>query len=100
MASMLFSNLPKNLCVRTFASGTATDPIQKLFLDKLKEYNQKAGSTKDGLVDADEKTRKGLSDEMERVKRNYEVKDGEEGKITVSFNDANFKLDSINQNDW
>lgn len=101
LSSNLFAKLPPNLCVRTLASaGTASDPIQKLFLDKLHDYNQKAAATPDGLVGADSKTQKGLQDEMERVKRNYSIVVGEESKITAKFDEAKFKIDPINQKDW
>jgi len=101
LSANLFGKLPPNLCVRAFASaGTASDPIQKLFLDKLHEYNQKAGSTSDGLVGADAKTQKALQDEFKRVKNNYGIVDGEEAKITAKFDESKFKIDPINQKDW
>ena len=82
------------------SAAQASDPIQKLFLDKIRDYNQKATKTSDGLVDADESTRKALREDAERVKRNFGVKDGEEAKITAKFSDDSFKIDPINQKDW
>lgn len=69
-------------------------------MDKIREYSQKASATADGLVDADDATRRSLKEDRERVKRNYLIKDGEEGKVTAQFSDATFKIDSINQKDW
>lgn len=69
-------------------------------MDKIREYNQKANATADGLVDADEATRRAMKEDRERVKRNYGIKDGEEAKITSRFSDDTFKIDPINQKDW
>ena len=91
--------LPENLIVRTLASATATDPIQKLFLDKIREYKSKAASAPGGLVDADEKTRKALADDEERIRRTYGVNKGSEGTIETKFTDE-IKIDPINQKDW
>jgi len=83
--------------VRMFAAAaTASDPIQKLFLDKIREYGQKSKSAPLGLVDADAKTQQALKEDLERLKRIYEIKDGEEGKVTATFSDANLKIDPIN----
>ncbi|KAI1285387.1 hypothetical protein HDE_12021 [Halotydeus destructor] len=100
IVSTLVRKVPTVACVRTLASGSPSDPIQKLFLDKLKDYNQKAASTADGLVDATDATKKALAEEFQRVKRNHGINDGEEAKITTTFSDASFKIDSIKQSDW
>jgi len=73
-----------------------SDPIQKLFVEKIREYDQKSRSTADGLVDADDKVLKGLQEEMERVARSHQIKDE---KTIASLNlkfDATVKLDPIN----
>lgn len=99
MSIKLFSRLPENLVYRTMASATATDPIQKLFLDKIREYKQKSASTPDGLVDADDGVRKALAEDGERVKRTYGIKDGEEGRLNTKFTDE-MKFDPIDMKDW
>lgn len=83
-----------------FAAAVASDPIQKLFVDKLREYTLKSNKSPDGLVDADATVKATLGEEMSRVKRSYGVNDGEETKLTTKFNDADFKLDSIHMKDW
>lgn len=47
-----------------FAAAAASDPIQKLFLDKIKEYSKKASSAPNGLVDANQNTSKLLEEEL------------------------------------
>ena len=95
----IFNKLPENLVVRTMASATASDPIQKLFLDKIREYQQKASSTSDGLVDADDGIRKSLAEDAERVKRTYGIADGEEARLNTKFTD-DMKFDPIDLKDW
>ncbi|XP_054164977.1 ATP synthase-coupling factor 6, mitochondrial-like [Oppia nitens] len=76
-----------------------SDPIQKLFVDKIREYNQKAKSTADGLVDANERVMKGLKEDMDRVARSYNIKDENNlSNLNLKF-DAEIKLDSINLKD-
>ena len=82
------------------AVAAASDPIQKLFVDKLREYSAKSAKTPDGLVDADASVKALLSEEMVRVKRSFGVNDGEETKLTSKFNDADFHVDSIHMKDW
>ncbi|CAG2106137.1 unnamed protein product [Medioppia subpectinata] len=73
-----------------------SDPIQKLFVDKIREYSQKSKTTADGLVDANEKVLKGLKEEMERVARSHQIKDETNlAKLDFKF-DADVKLDPIN----
>lgn len=92
--------LPEFLALRAMASATtATDPIQKLFLDKVREYKSKAESAPGGLVGADEKTRKALLEDEERIRRTFNVQKGAEGKLETQFTD-DVKIDPINQKDW
>lgn len=89
-----------NLITRPFAAAASgRDPIQQLFLDKIKEYRQKSSSAAGGLVDADESVRKALKEDQERIKRTYNVKDGEESVITAKFT-KECALDSPNLKDW
>ncbi|KAG5833743.1 hypothetical protein ANANG_G00279120 [Anguilla anguilla] len=46
------------------------DPIQKLFLDKIREYATKSKTT-GGLVDAGPEYQKNLSEEMTKLQRLY-----------------------------
>ena len=78
------------------STQTASDPIQKLFVDKIREYNQKSKGSADGLVDANERVIKGLNEEMQRVARSYGIKDEKSlGSLNLKF-DAEVKLDPIN----
>lgn len=47
-----------------FAAAASSDPIQKLFLDKIKEYAQKSNSAPNGLVDSNQLTVKAMEDEL------------------------------------
>lgn len=81
---------------RCMASSQATDPIQRLFVDKIQEYNQKSKQTADGLVDATPKVLKELKEDMERVARSYHIKDDQNvANLGLKF-DAQMKLDPIN----
>jgi len=51
--------------------ATATDPIQKLFVDKVHEYTQKSKTTGGKLVDASPLTEKAMKDELEKIARQY-----------------------------
>ena len=60
--SRLFGAIRKN----GFAAAASSDPIQKLFLDKIKEYAQKSNAAPNGLVDSNQQTIKALEDELGR----------------------------------
>jgi hypothetical protein len=92
--------MPDNLIWRPFASASGRDPVQQLFLDKIAEYRKRSASSPDGLVDAGDDTRKALAEENMRVRRNYNVPEGQEAVITAKFTDEQFQLEPINQKDW
>lgn len=56
------------LTFRRHAGGTASDPIQKLFVDKIREYKQKSGGQ---LVDPSPDIKKELAAEMAKLEKNY-----------------------------
>jgi len=85
---------------RCASSKSATDPIQKLFLDKIEEYNKKSKTAPGGLVDADAKVQASIKDELKRIQNNFGIKDNEEDKITSKFSDADFKVDPIDMKEW
>lgn len=66
---------------RCFAA-TASDPIQKLFLDKIQEYKKKAASSADGLADSDAKMEAALQDELNRVYNNYGIPKKDQDIVT------------------
>jgi F-type H+-transporting ATPase subunit 6 len=66
----------------------ATDPIQKLFIDKIHDYSAKSKSAGGKLVDASPATEKALTDELEKLARQYGAKDADFTKFpTFSFTD-------------
>ncbi|XP_064470771.1 ATP synthase-coupling factor 6, mitochondrial-like [Ornithodoros turicata] len=53
------------------AQKTPTDPIQKLFVDKLREYTQKSKSSGDLFVDPNPAIKKEYDDEIKRAETQY-----------------------------
>lgn len=94
-----FLNSSFNL-YRCASTNSASDPIQKLFLEKIEEYNKKSKTAPDGLVDADAKVQAAMKDELTRIRNNFGIKENEEDKITCKFSDADFKVDPIDMKNW
>lgn len=69
------------------AQQQATDPIQQLFIQKIREYNEKRKQTKDGLVDATPDVRKSLEDTLNKLKNAY----GAESEDLLSVPKLDFK---------
>ncbi|CAF0780469.1 unnamed protein product [Rotaria sordida] len=65
----------------------ATDPVQQLFINKIREYNEKRKQTKDGLVDATPEVRKSLEDTLNKLKHAY----GAESEDLLSVPKLDFK---------
>jgi len=73
-------------------ASVATDPIQKLFVDKVHEYAQKSKSSGGKLVDASPAIEKDLKDELEKIARQYGAKGAEFTKFpTFSFVDPDLE---------
>ncbi|XP_062302964.1 ATP synthase-coupling factor 6, mitochondrial [Osmerus eperlanus] len=53
-----------------FNRASDMDPVQKLFLDKIRDYNTKSKAT-GGIVDAGTTYQKNLSDEKTKLQRLY-----------------------------
>ncbi|XP_066147143.1 ATP synthase-coupling factor 6, mitochondrial [Euwallacea fornicatus] len=73
----------------------ATDPIQQLFVDKIREYKQKSNSGK-SLVEPTPELEKELKQELEKVSKQY---GGGAGVDMSKFPDFKFQdpiLDPIN----
>lgn len=51
-----------------FAKAKELDPVQKLFLDKIRDYNAKSKSS-GGIVDAGPAYQKNVSEEMTKLQR-------------------------------
>lgn len=86
-----------NIVCRSLASASqATDPIQKLFVDKIREYNNKSKSAPSGLVDSSPEVVKKLQEDMERVANAYGIKDEANiDNLGLKFEETT-KIDPIN----
>ena len=70
-SSVLRPHLERNLATSAVAANAPSDPIQKLFVDKIREYAQKKSSAGGKLVDATAKTEADLQTELDRVAKIY-----------------------------
>ncbi|KAK6621523.1 hypothetical protein RUM44_001330 [Polyplax serrata] len=61
----------------------ASDPIQQLFLDKIRDYKSKSGSGK--LVEPSPELQKELASDRERVMKQYGFKAGDDVTKFPSF---------------
>ncbi|KAH8292657.1 hypothetical protein KR044_013285 [Drosophila immigrans] len=92
---VLRSEARRNVAIVAPSFSKASDPIQQLFLDKVREYKQK--STGGKLVDSNPDIERELKNELERVAKQY----GSDGKTDMlKFPDFKFpdvKIDPISQ---
>uniref|UniRef100_A0A4D5R917 ATP synthase-coupling factor 6, mitochondrial n=1 Tax=Scolopendra viridis TaxID=118503 RepID=A0A4D5R917_SCOVI len=75
---------------------TPTDPIQKLFVDKIREYTQKSKAVGGKMVEATPEAEKALKDELEKIERQF---GGGPGVDLTQFPTFTFKdpvIDPIN----
>lgn len=64
------------MAVRSLASAAqVNDPIQKLFVDKIRDYASKSNGAPNGLVGASQDTIKKFQSDIERVANSYGIKD-------------------------
>ncbi|XP_016355520.1 ATP synthase-coupling factor 6, mitochondrial-like [Sinocyclocheilus anshuiensis] len=54
-----------------FNKAKDLDPVQKLFLDKIREYNTKSKAAAGGVVEAGPAYQKNLTEEMTKLQRLY-----------------------------
>ncbi|XP_037071857.1 ATP synthase-coupling factor 6, mitochondrial-like [Pollicipes pollicipes] len=73
----------------------ANDPIQKLFLEKLRAYGSKSKTAKDGLVDPTPQLQAEMKNELERIARSYGFKEGEDVAKFPQFNFPEPTVDPI-----
>ncbi|XP_030559738.1 ATP synthase-coupling factor 6, mitochondrial [Drosophila novamexicana] len=85
----------RNIAIVAPALNKASDPIQQLFLDKVREYKQKSAGGK--LVDSNPEIERELKNELERVAKQY----GSDGKTDMlkfpEFKFPDVKIDPISQ---
>ncbi|KAG6442020.1 ATP synthase-coupling factor 6, mitochondrial [Manduca sexta] len=77
------------------AAQKATDPIQQLFLDKIREYKQKSAGGK--LLDASPAIQKELKAELDKLEKQYGGGSGVDMTSFPSFKFEEPKLDPINE---
>jgi len=89
MAGLLRQSIRSfSVCRTVFSKGDAQDPIQRLFVDKLREYGVKAKQT-GGLFEAPAEITKGLHDELEAIERRRNPNKADMTKFpTFQFSDA------------
>ncbi|XP_016989178.1 ATP synthase-coupling factor 6, mitochondrial [Drosophila rhopaloa] len=85
----------RNFGIVAPALNKASDPIQQLFLDKVREYKQKSAGGK--LVDSNPQIEKELKTELDRVAKQF----GSDGKTDMlkfpEFKFPEVKVDPISQ---
>ncbi|EDW66493.2 ATP synthase-coupling factor 6, mitochondrial isoform X1 [Drosophila virilis] len=85
----------RNIAIVAPALNKASDPIQQLFLDKVREYKQKSAGGK--MVDSNPEIERELKNELERVAKQY----GSDGKTDMlkfpEFKFPDVKIDPISQ---
>ncbi|CAG9789538.1 unnamed protein product [Diatraea saccharalis] len=77
------------------AAQKATDPIQQLFLDKIREYKQKSAGGK--LVDPSPAIEKELKTELEKLEKLYGGGSGVDMTSFPTFKFEEPKLDPIDE---
>nr|CAD7194483.1 unnamed protein product [Timema douglasi]CAD7397597.1 unnamed protein product [Timema poppensis] len=89
--------IKRNIGICAPALQKASDPIQQLFIDKVKEYRQKSSSLGGKLVDTNPEIEKELASELDKLAKQY---GGGEGVDMTQFPNFKFtepQLDPINQ---
>ncbi|KAG7297690.1 hypothetical protein JYU34_018408 [Plutella xylostella] len=77
------------------AAPTASDPIQQLFLDKIREYKQKSAGGK--LVDPSPEIEKELKAEREKLEKQFGGGSGVDMTAFPTFKFEEPKLDPIDE---
>merc|ERR1712154_591761 len=86
-ASFVRTCARRNLSTSYMAAQTASDPIQQLFVDKVRDYANKKKSAGGKLVDATAETDAEMKREMEKIAKQY---GGEAGTDMTKFPDMKF----------
>ncbi|CAB3369833.1 Hypothetical predicted protein [Cloeon dipterum] len=63
--------LPKHLVGKDAPLAKAADPVQQLFIDKIRDYAQKSKAANGKLVDASPEIQKELAAELEKAAKQY-----------------------------
>ncbi|CAN7942124.1 unnamed protein product [Ixodes pacificus] len=96
LATRCISHCRRNYGISAVLMQKSLDPVQKLFVDKLREYAQKSKSKSELFVDADEKIKMEYNDELKKAAVQF---GGDKGSDMSKFPDFQFEdpqLDPIN----
>ncbi|KAF4531723.1 hypothetical protein B566_EDAN008936 [Ephemera danica] len=88
--------LVKSLSINIPALQKASDPIQQLFVDKVREYGQKSKSAGGKLVDASPEIQKEMASELDRIAKQYGGGKGVDMTQFPSFKFTDPTIDPIN----
>uniref|UniRef100_A0A6B0UM99 Putative mitochondrial atp synthase coupling factor 6 n=1 Tax=Ixodes ricinus TaxID=34613 RepID=A0A6B0UM99_IXORI len=69
LATQCITHCRRNYGISAVLMQKSLDPVQKLFVDKLREYAQKSKSKSELFVDADEKIKMEYNDELKKSSR-------------------------------
>uniref|UniRef100_A0A182J482 Uncharacterized protein n=2 Tax=Anopheles atroparvus TaxID=41427 RepID=A0A182J482_ANOAO len=86
----------RNYGVSAVLLSKATDPIQQLFVTKLRDYAQKSKSAGGKLVDASPEIEKELKTEMDKLAKQYGGAKGEDMTAFPAFKFEDPTVDPIN----
>ncbi|KAG8226584.1 hypothetical protein J437_LFUL007276 [Ladona fulva] len=87
--------LRRNIGVCAPALQKATDPIQQLFLDKVREYGQKSKSAGGKLVEPSPDIERELKNELDKVAQQYGGAAGEDMTKFPEFKFTEPKVDPL-----
>merc|ERR1712130_1008221 len=88
--------LTRCFSTNTPAAAAAADPIQGLFVDKIREYGDKKSKAGGKLVEATKATEAELTAELEKVSKSYGGGAGVDMTAFPEFKFADPQVDSIN----
>jgi len=98
MMSLRQSTMMLRRCfsVNTPAAAAAADPIQGLFVDKIREYGDKKSKAGGKLVEASKATEAELAAELDKVAKSYGGGAGVDMTAFPDFKFADPQVDPIN----
>nr|CAD7589119.1 unnamed protein product [Timema genevievae] len=91
------SIIRRNIGICAPALQKASDPIQQLFIDKVKEYRQKSSSLGGKLVDVNPEIERELASELDKLAKQYGGGEGVDMTQFPTFKFTEPQLDPINQ---
>merc|ERR1711973_320062 len=88
---LIQTSFRRNFGAASIASQKASDPIQQLFLEKVREYKKKSESSSDGLFEASADIKNELDRGLTRAATQY----GGSGDAMTKFPDLKFQEPAI-----